>query len=355
MFSSKIHYFPYKLSLKSLITQKDIIDLMLAENDYDRFYLENSISLEHDKTLLRLCAIFANQLKLIASIDDTFHTIFDFNGNEMYVYSKNNILIIPSCAKIESINIRDSNECYVDLPVSIELRNQSINLFLTKNNFLRSTSRIIDCDLINDRIILRSFKHAIKRIGKTNKLLELKNIIEEEIYYDRTNVSILNFNHHSEIVNGYDFLKDFKDLSSTNDIDGNFYSLPNDFVESTHDLIGNLYTVNKFVEDKVHKLETNVRILLTVLVSVIFIFLIVFICINFTYICNFFLKLKDSLRNRKRQNNYNKTKNIKKIESSAILPLDKLAEQINPIVYGHRDYDEFEQGDSVIYESSTNL
>ncbi|CAF1127347.1 unnamed protein product [Brachionus calyciflorus] len=188
---------------------------------------------EHERNLLRFCSLFTNQQKILASIENSFHSIYDFIGNKLVIYSKNNVLFIPTCYKVQEIEILQTNSCFVDTPVQVSVNNKTINAFLTNNNFIKSFSNNINCKKVNKRIILPSTKLALVRVGNNIKEFKLNNVIVQDIKLDHFNFSSLNYFHHKEIVQGYDFVKEFHDISEVNDIDGNFYNLPNDEINSS--------------------------------------------------------------------------------------------------------------------------
>ena len=112
--------------------------------------------------------------------------------------------------------------------MSIQTNSSIIDVFLTRNNFLRSTSTRISCDFINDRFVLTDNKKTIVRVKEDIKLYELKNVLEEPVFIEKLNISTLNYWHNDLIINGYETLQDYKETSSNDDLDGKFYSLPND-------------------------------------------------------------------------------------------------------------------------------
>ncbi|CAF1051666.1 unnamed protein product [Brachionus calyciflorus] len=83
---------PLAPSGQDLMTNKDISDMMLAENDYMKYILEDKLYNEHERNLLKSCSLFTNQLRILAKFDDMFHTTSDFNENELILYSKNNVI-----------------------------------------------------------------------------------------------------------------------------------------------------------------------------------------------------------------------------------------------------------------------
>ena len=128
---------------------------MIAESDYLKYSIENELYNEHEHNLYRFCALFNNQLNIIASFDDKFHLISDFNGNKLIVYSKNQLLYIPMCQLVDKIKIRNSNSCHSDIPIYIKnAENISVPMFLSNNNFIKSFSKEIHCSLVNDRTVL---------------------------------------------------------------------------------------------------------------------------------------------------------------------------------------------------------
>lgn len=69
------------------MTQRDINDLMLAEADYSRYSIEDDIYNEHERNIMKFCALFSNQLNILASFEDMFYSISDFNGYTVIFYS----------------------------------------------------------------------------------------------------------------------------------------------------------------------------------------------------------------------------------------------------------------------------
>ncbi|RNA25386.1 hypothetical protein BpHYR1_007481 [Brachionus plicatilis] len=61
----------------------------------------------------------------------------------------------------------------------------------------------------------------------------------KQIYIDHYNLSTLNFNHHKEIINDFSTLRKQNELDN-NDINGNFYVLPNDDINLTNSAFSKL-------------------------------------------------------------------------------------------------------------------
>ena len=118
------------------------------------------------------------------------------------------------------------------------------------------------------------------RVKNDIKLYELKNVLEEPVFIDKFNVSTLNYWHNDQIINGYDTLQDYKEISTNDDLDGKFYSLPNDLIETSNELVDSFQAVDKIINERLKKLEfeycLNIFVCFCVLscVSHIFIFFI---------------------------------------------------------------------------------
>ncbi|CAF1049097.1 unnamed protein product [Brachionus calyciflorus] len=254
---------------------------MLAETDYVRYTLEDKMYNEHERNLMKSCALFSNQLRILASFDEMFYITSDFNGNKLIVYSKNNVLYIPSCLEINTFSIKHTNTCYIDLPVNVEINNKYISLFLTKNNFLKGFSKEVHCSLINDRFILTSEKLSIVRVGTEIKIFNLSNVIEREIHLDHYNLSSLNFFHHKEITNGFDNSKYFEEQNNINDANWNFYILPNDEINTSSKLLSDLVISKLQFVDELRRIKQMFNLALIIIITLILFILLPFVFFKF--------------------------------------------------------------------------
>ena len=98
-------------------------------------------------------------------------------------------------------------------------------------------------------------KKTIVRVKNDIKLYELKKVLEEPVFIDKFNVSTLNYWHNDQIINGYDTLQDYKEISTNDDLDGKFYSLPNDLIETSNELVDSFQAVDKIINERLKKLE----------------------------------------------------------------------------------------------------
>ncbi|RNA04421.1 hypothetical protein BpHYR1_045475 [Brachionus plicatilis] len=178
-----------------------------------------------------------------------------FSASEQYLFQ-------ITTNTIKEITIRASNSCHVDLPIYIKnADNKSLPMFLSNNNFIKSFSQEIHCSLVNDRIILPSHKFSI--------IFNISNVIVKQIYIDHYNLSTLNFNHHKEIINDFSTLRKQNKLDN-NDINGNFYVLPNDDINLTNSAFSKLINSKNILYEEIDKIKYYLNIALTIIVETLY-------------------------------------------------------------------------------------
>jgi len=223
----RINRLPLGYDTTGLI-QKYITNLLIAENDYTQYSIKLDMFKINTYFQVKLCYLFNIQLKALSNLQDHLEEITDTNGNSLIIYSKNNIIFLPVCTKLDQIELVKSDECFEDLPIVATVDNTKYNLFLTSNNFVKGYSRKVDCSLVNSRQLLPSKKQIIARFQNNVTILNVSNLIFQELAQNRLNLSEINFFHHAEIIQGYDYFKQFYDFEKWNDLEGHFYDFPND-------------------------------------------------------------------------------------------------------------------------------
>ena len=160
-------------------------------------------------------------------------------------------------------------------------------MFLTKNNFLKSFSKEVHCSLINDRFVLPSNKIALVRVGNSINYFNISNVIVQEIHLDHYNLSRLNFLHHKEIIDGLNTSRYLDEFNNFNDINGNFFVLPNDELDSNKDLINKLIDSKSNLIDDFLKLRKffNFLIFFIIVFFTIIIVIFTFMCLKIYNIC----------------------------------------------------------------------
>ena len=119
-------------------------------------------------------------------------------------------------------------------------------------------------------------------------ILNLSNVIEQEIHLDHYNLSHLNFLHHKEILTGFDNVKFLNDLNNINDVDGSFYVLPNDEIDSSKDFINRIIDSKTNMVNDFFKIKKFLNVVLSLIVFffTIFIIIIILLCLKLNNLCH---------------------------------------------------------------------
>ena len=117
------------------------------------------------------------------------------------------------------------NRCHVNLPIIYEIGGRYYNGYLDSNMIITpesiSASMMLCCD-INQRYLFKKKMKSLRRIGTKMMVYEDNEKIKSRVLsLERFNISKLNFQHVKNLVDGYDFLKEFQSLTSNNDLVGN--------------------------------------------------------------------------------------------------------------------------------------
>ena len=135
-----------------------------AETDFES---GNAIELvrEYNK---RSCYELKNNLFMKASErEPTIFNIIDYTGETFPLYTESGNIYIPKCESEYTINIRNTNECYKDIPVIAQKDNITVNGFLSTNNLIITESTIINCkETRKIEIPINNDTKIIKMTGK---------------------------------------------------------------------------------------------------------------------------------------------------------------------------------------------
>ncbi len=135
-----------------------------AEADFES---GNAIELirEYNK---RSCYELKNNLFMKASEKEpTTFNIIDYKGETFPLYTESGNIYIPKCESGYTINIRDTNECYKDIPIVAQKNNITVNGFLSTNNLIITESTIVNCkDTSKIEIPINNDTKIIKMTGK---------------------------------------------------------------------------------------------------------------------------------------------------------------------------------------------
>lgn len=218
-----------------------LFDLQLAESDFQLDSIQDEFQKKMNQEHVKNCVIFTNFLRHLSDYENRFHIVRDYNDNDAILYSKFGQLFLPRCEMINNVTIAQyEQECFFDTPVEvIDGNKRSVTLFLNKKNFLIDYSpRLKNCSSVNTRHMINK-THFLIRIGnnlKVNAIADLKFI---KLNYENYDYDRINFDHHSQIIDGYDLINDFHEPHSENenDMDEHYHILPEDNIDEKHSII----------------------------------------------------------------------------------------------------------------------
>lgn len=275
---------------KHELKASSLYEIQLAEQDYEMKSLEGEFQSKFTQEYIKDCSIFLNQLSILAHFDRQIHKVRDMKGREAFVYSLYGQLFVPKCDFFSKLLIRTEKDkqCFSYVQVeAIDRRNKSIILFLNSRNFLLDHSNRINCSAVNTRQMINS-THFLIRVGnlvKVQSIADLKLIDLTSQNYDFDN---LNFDHHGEIVDGFELIDKLHDKPSSsvdNDLNEKFHILPEDNVEEKHHVIA----------DWAHSISNSISNFWDSITSAIHSFfmsiLLIFFIISFVFVLKFCIKL----------------------------------------------------------------
>lgn len=148
---------------------------------------------------------------------------------------------MPRCEIIKNVTITQyEKECFFDTPVEIvDGNNRSLTLFLNKKNFLVDNSpRLKNCSSVNTRQMINN-THFLIRVGHNVKVNDIADFKIVDLTSQNYNFDNINFDHHSQIIDGFDLINDFHEHHSgdENDMDDHYHILPEDNIDDKHNII----------------------------------------------------------------------------------------------------------------------
>jgi hypothetical protein len=125
--------------------------LLFADRDLvnrDVFNMFNHLSED-------VCLQFLSTVRAIFRITDEYVRFDDTNGNPYIVYANNGNVFIPTCINVNQIQVLTNfSNCYEDLPVIVTYFSTNVSAFLTTDLILRTTSRIVNRNMIKYRFLI---------------------------------------------------------------------------------------------------------------------------------------------------------------------------------------------------------
>lgn len=207
----------------------DIVEMQLAEQDYKHFKINQK---EHEAQQLakyERCLNTQNILRTISLANDRFIKLNDHSGDEVIVYSRDNLLYMPQCTSVSNVTLQtETKYCYKHTPIIFTIIDKKISGYLTNNNIIRTFSSEANCSSINQLIEIENSNKAVLRKGKTAQLID-NYLRKSQVFFSSQNQQDMNFmaHHHAKILAGIDLASSEQDTLEFADINGVLKVLPN--------------------------------------------------------------------------------------------------------------------------------
>ena len=203
-------------------------DLLLSSFDLNSYKIMNWYSVTQN----RICRTYLATLQLLQTQNDVFLDIGDlkrlkYYKNNVVIYVHNGMIFAPKCSPIDKITIDTTEtECFIDIPITVDIDNKTKHMFLTRNNIIRLSSTIISCNNL-----IRFFPVSSKILGQRGNKINLetpsniKKITLDELIGAEQILS--NFNHLNKLTDDIDLLGELQKIDTGSDIGSN-YIISND-------------------------------------------------------------------------------------------------------------------------------
>lgn len=236
---------PYGHDPSYMPKMASLFDLQLAESDFQFDSIQDEFQKKIIQEFVKDCAMFLNNLQILTKFEDQLHRVRDLKDNESILYSKFGQLFFPRCEIINNVTISQyEDECFVDTPVEIFDResNQNLTLFLNKKNFLVDFSpRLKNCTSVNTRQMINN-THFLIRVGHNVKVNQIADLKIVDLTSQNYNFDNINFDHHSQIIDGFNLINDFHERhkENENDMDDHYHILPEDNIDEKQNVINEM-------------------------------------------------------------------------------------------------------------------
>jgi len=159
--------------------------LMLSEEDSLSFdLLEKQL-----KSNVRVCDQIYNLLSLATHFHDYYRLRDALAGIDLMTFISENVIFVPRCKKFNSFKLRETKNCFKDLPISV---NGNVG-FINRQNIFKSESEHINCSSRSVRI-LHNESNTMMRIEQ-NKMIQWHLLNKVKInWFDE--LQKLNINHY---------------------------------------------------------------------------------------------------------------------------------------------------------------
>jgi len=195
---------------------KIIQEIMFSDIDWNYYQLLHVFN----EINQRLCETTISIIKASSNRRNEFFIIIDSNGNELISFSYGNVVTVPKCIPVESVELRESKECRVGIPIKFKYENGYIKGYLLNDNIVVTSSKKINCsDVEYEPFYTNSMKTLIIRRREKAIIRENYNLTLVTLKPFKLNISYLNNAHSSRILERINILKihDVTDVNSGDD------------------------------------------------------------------------------------------------------------------------------------------
>ena len=203
-----------------LRSEKDLTDILLADQDFQTAQLGKNIQLVFEKE----CISFITMLRLFQLNEDRFLITTDWLKTDLILYTRNGHIYQPKCVLVQRVYLsakpssNPSTKCNRDLPVTFIEPGQefAVTKYLSSQGILRGSSPIVECPTITEYTNIAGNSIAIGRRGQTITVVQKKAVYRQDLRFFKTPVN-LSLDHSTLLVNGVNTMVDFLKIRQSNE------------------------------------------------------------------------------------------------------------------------------------------
>ena len=206
--------------------------LTLADEDYNKFSLQELTASWQQMNQKRDCLMFQNYIKHLA-LDhrSKLISVHNLQAEEITLYTSNGNVYMPKCTNVKSFTLINKTEnCYEAYPVIISTNTTTITAFLTDTGILVRSSAKIDCkDVVLESNIKNKYLFHMEKGHTTIMHLDSSNTYKMRI--EETNLTNIDF-HHDHLLDRDVFNDPEKSFSTVLDGDYGLKVTANDGIDN---------------------------------------------------------------------------------------------------------------------------
>lgn len=196
------------LKLEKVDLRIDIMkEILLADSDFKTLETHRETLKLSQAQNIRYCKNLISLVRLISYSKNQYYTLYDINGDEMIIENRDGVIFVPSCIKIDLINIKEQKDsCVNNIEVNFFHNNQTIKGFLNQNGII--TQQALEACSEKEKTILISDSQTIVKKLK-NKDIEIFKVDAtqyQNIPMMKRVKDSINFKHDSIIFEDIDLM-----------------------------------------------------------------------------------------------------------------------------------------------------